>query len=175
MQNKIKIKELFQFKDKTGEYKVNLVAFIIKSIAAFLVVLTAISAIGVVWEMVIDEAEYSGQEYYLSRCEQLYMDREFSQLYDNMNLYNLTEPEYDKYWELVNGYQDNLLYLSYRSVQEQGKKQVDFAYINGEEESTRVHFDAEEKIQFYGNKVRENAENCRFESNERYLAGFAEK
>ncbi|MGN0341248.1 MAG: hypothetical protein ACI4DO_00480 [Roseburia sp.] len=177
MKNKIKIRiqELFQFRDKTGEYKVEKIPFVIKSVAVFFVVLLSVGIVSLLAEMVMDEANYSGEDYYLSCCEESYVNRDYSELYDIMNLYNLTTPEYDKYWEMVEGYQDYLLYINYRSILEQGIDQVEFCYTDGEENATTVHFVTEEMVQAYGDKVQENAQNCRFDSNQRYLNEFAEK
>ena len=36
-----------------------------------------------------DHVKYSGKEYYKSRCEEKYIDREFDSLHDYLNLYHL--------------------------------------------------------------------------------------
>ena len=90
-------------------------------------------------------------------CEREYQDKEYGWLYRNMIYDNCTSEEFDKYWEIVNGYLD---YCQYRQW-----SNVDESELPG----------CTDKAEEYKQKVMENAENAKFSQNKKRLAEFAEE
>ena len=120
-----------------------------------------------------DHVKYSGKEYYKSRCEEKYIDREFDSLHDYLNLYHLQGEDYGIYWEMVNGYEDYAMYMNYKSMEDQ--ENISFSYIGENDQPQEISFITSQKIEEYRNKVLENAENVKYERNKRYFTEFAQK
>ena len=153
-----KINITFSFRDETGDYSVKVFHFVIKCIVSVIVVFNFIVI---------------AKEYYKSRCEEKYIDREFDSLHDYLNLYHLQGEDYGIYWEMVNGYEDYTIYMNYKSMEEQ--ENISFSYMGKYDQPQEISFMTSQKIEEYRNKVLENAENVKYERNKRYLTEFAQK
>ena len=82
-----KINITFSFRDETGDYSVKVFPFVIKCIVSVIVVFNFIVIAMALPGEISDHVKYSGKEYYKSRCEEKYIDREFDSLHDYLNLY----------------------------------------------------------------------------------------
>ena len=81
-----KINITFSFRDETGDYSVKVFPFVIKCIVSVIVVFNFIVIAMALPGEISDHVNYSGKEYYKSRCEEKYIDREFDSLHDYLNL-----------------------------------------------------------------------------------------
>lgn len=77
-----KINITFSFRDETGDYSVKVFPFVIKCIVSVIVVFNFIVIAMALPGEISDHVKYSGKEYYKSRCEEKYIDREFDSLHD---------------------------------------------------------------------------------------------
>lgn len=89
--NMKKINITFSFRDETGDYSVKVFPFVIKCIVSVIVIFDFIVIAMALPGEISDHVKYSGKEYYKSRCEEKYIDREFDSLHDYLNLYHLQE------------------------------------------------------------------------------------
>ena len=170
--NIVKIKSFFRFHDESGQYKVHIIPFIFKTIFCVIALLSMLSIAIELPSSIRDEIRYSGKEYYLSRCEEEYLNRDYPQLYDTLYLYDLYDEEYDKYWEIVQAYEDYALYQNYKKLVEEGKEQISIKVPENEEEYKKefsVEFNAKELCDKYYKKITKDIEKCKFPQNERYL------
>lgn len=168
-----KNKFAFIYKDETEQYEVKIFPFILKLLVSVLALLFLIQLALLLPEEVKDKVKYSGDEYYISRCEAEYTDREFDKLYDLLTLYDLRGENYEIYWEIVNGYADYIQYMNYSTIEDRENVIVSYTLKSGEQQE--VSFVPAKKIEEYRNKVLENAENVKYERNKRYLTEFAQK
>ena len=168
-----KINITFSFRDETGDYSVKVFPFVIKCIVSVIVVFNFIVIAMALPGEISDHVKYSGKEYYKSRCEEKYIDREFDSLHDYLNLYHLQGEDYGIYWEMVNGYEDYTIYMNYKSMEEQ--ENISFSCMGKYDQPQEISFMTSQKIEEYRNKVLENAENVKYERNKRYLTEFAQK
>ena len=168
-----KINITFSFRDETGDYSVKVFPFVIKCIVSVIVVFNFIVIAMALPGEISDHVKYSGKEYYKSRCEEKYIDREFDSLHDYLNLYHLQGEDYGIYWEMVNGYEDYTVYMNYKSMEEQ--ENISFSYMGKYDQPQEISFITSQKIEEYRNKVLENAENVKYERNKRYFTEFAQK
>ena len=166
-----KINITFSFRDETGDYSVKVFPFVIKCIVSVIVVFNFIVIAMALPGEISDHVKYSGKEYYKSRCEEKYIDREFDSLHDYLNLYHLQGEDYGIYWEMVNGYEDYTIYMNYKSMEEQ--ENISFSYMGKYDQPQEISFITSQKIEEYRNKVLENAE--KYERNKRYFTEFAQK
>ncbi len=91
---------------------------------------------------------------YTSGCDEYYYTKKYGQLLGYMKLYDLYKPEFDKYWEIVDGYGDFLQYEQYERAEEMGME------------------GASEQVAYYKEKLAENAKNCKFPENQERLDEF---
>lgn len=167
-----KIKISFSFRDSTGNYEVSIVPFIIKCVIAVLALLVLFQVAFYLPEEIYDNTKTSGKEYYLSWCERQYQNREFDELYDELCLYDLAGEDYEIYWEIVRAYQDYVVCKNYLAIAD--KKEVELSYTNYDGEQSKTAFDVVEKAEEYKQKVEDNAQNCKYERNLKYLTQFAD-
>ena len=153
-----KINITFSFRDETGDYSVKVFPFVIKCIVSVIVVFNFIVIAMALPGEISDHVKYSGKEYYKSRCEEKYIDREFDSLHDYLNLYHL---------------QGYTIYMNYKSMEEQ--ENISFSYMGKYDQPQEISFITSQKIEEYRNKVLENAENVKYERNKRYFTEFAQK
>lgn len=171
--NRARLQILFRLHDRTGEYAVDKRRFWIKLFICIDVLLIAYGIFRSVMDSALDRAEYGSEAYYIERCENDRIERRFSELYDTLQLYQLTDKVYDPYWEVAEGYLDATLYRAYAALGDSDVITVSIVTQDGKEETFAI--DAKEKADFYREKVRENAENCAFSENQSYLNHFAGK
>ena len=90
-------------------------------------------------------------------CDGYYYEKEYDELWHNLRLYDAYSPEFDKYWEMVNGYRDYMQYKQWATTP-----------VDKIPEST-------EMAESYRKKVIENAENCKFDQNKKQLVAYAKE
>lgn len=144
--------------DLNDRAEVKIIPFILKIIACILVIMLIYSTIQMTIESAWDDARYNSKEHHLEYCDKYFYDRNFSDLYGELELYDLQSQEFDCYWEVVNGYWD---YLEYSM------------YVNASKQVTTK--DYSEKIMFQRDKIENNAKHCKFQSNQKLLNGFVDK
>lgn len=93
----------------------------------------------------------------LDRCDGRYYDQEYGELYYKLVLSNCVEEEFDKHWEVVNGFLDYYLYKQWSNCDE---SRLPGSY---------------EKAEYYREKVIENANNVEFSLNQKRLEELAEE
>lgn len=142
----------------TNDYSVRKGPFIIKLVICSIYMLAVISMVIMIPDEIRDDVYYSGDEYHLSNLNNDRNRRRFDDIYMELDLYNLTEEQYDEYWELVNGYRDYVLYSSYRNANIKGYT------LDGAEDSEKL----------YKDMVLHNADNTVYEGNARYLRELAD-
>lgn len=129
-------------------WKLLLIAFL----SLFLYTMVQVSA-----EMIIDyNKENMNQADAIERCDGYYYDRDFAGLRETMILYDLYDEIYDKYWEVVDGYEDYQYCLQARRALAMG----DIQYMD--------------KAEAYEDLVLSNAKNCKFSDNQNILQEFVE-
>lgn len=89
----------------------------------------------------INDFRYNEADW-VSMCDYEYYNKNYGMLKDTLMMRNSQEPEYDVYWEAVNGFEDYQMYLQYTK-----------AAAAGMEDAVKI---AEE----YKQKVIKNAKNC---------------
>lgn len=115
------------------------------------------TAVSLVW-MVFEEATdyYDSDVYRMNRCDEYYYEKDYAEMLDYMNLYQMYDEKYDVYWEVVDAYVDLQEYLKWQKVSE-----TDIA-------------DARKMEKQYYDKVMAAAGNCHFPQNQKYLDDFVE-
>ena len=70
------------------------------------------TAVSLVW-MVFEEATdyYDSDAYRMNRCDEYYYEKDYAEMLDYMNLYQMYDEKYDVYWEVVDAYVDLQEYL----------------------------------------------------------------
>lgn len=99
---------------------------------------------------------YNTDAFLINRCDQLYYQKQYDELFEHMHLYNTYDEKYDVYWEVLDAYTDLQEYLKWQKVSE-----------------TAIE-DAREMEKYYYDKVLKASQNCRFPQNQRYLDDFVE-
>lgn len=89
-------------------------------------------------------------------CDFYYYEKNFGGIKEQLRLYDLQEPEFDLYREAVQGFEDYQNFRMYQKAAEAGLEE------------------AKEKENEYRRKVLKNAENCRFEMNQKDLNSYAD-
>lgn len=89
-------------------------------------------------------------------CDASYYEGQYGNLREFLQIEDLEGPDFDLYWEAVDGYEDYQMYRQYTK-----------AYAAGMEE-------AKEAAESYRRKVLKNAENCIFDRNRKQLETYAE-
>lgn len=108
-------------------------------------------------EYILDRNDFYYNKADIKRsCDYYYYDKNFGGLQELFRLYSMDEPEFDLYREVVKGFEDYQSFRMYQKAAEAG--------LEG----------AEEKAEEYKAKVLENAENCRFEMNQKDLDGYVD-
>ena len=166
------IKILWKFSDETGSYEVRIPALAVKAVGCVIALFFVFSVLWGLIDTAVDEGKYSGDAYHLDWCEREYIDRRYHELYDTLDLYQLTSDKYALYWEMVNGYRDHTLYRAYRALGGTGIDEVSYETENG---TATLSLPVEKKRVLYGRKVFDNASTCEFEENQRYLTKFADE
>ncbi len=168
----MKINLCVNFHDESGQYEVHIVPFILKT---FLCIFILFMLIGIAIELpssVRYELKYSGKEYHLSNCERDYIDRNYEELYSTLFIYNLYDDAYGKYWEIVKGYEDYVMYTNYKNLLDMGIEQENLEISENEKdyrEAVQVEFDAAQLCEKYRKKVLQDARDCKYQENERYF------
>lgn len=90
-------------------------------------------------------------------CDGYYYEKEYHELWHNLRLYDAYSPEFDKYWEMVNGYR---AYMQYKQWMATPADKMPESVTMTEE---------------YKKKVIKNAENCKFEENKKQLDAYAKE
>lgn len=168
-----KTKITFYFKDETKNYEVKPGRFIVKCLVCLLIMFFVISAISILPDELDSMIYRADKNRYKSYCEEMYVDRDYEELYDEMHLYRLSGEDYDMYWEMVYGFADYTMYKEYEAIAD--REQVSLTYALDDEKNNMIQFDVTEKLQEYRKKVIQNANNCKYERNKRYLTEFADK
>lgn len=130
---------------------------VVKYIIVICLSIPVLSTMFGMYASVKEEEENLDKADLINWCNQQYYDREFADLSETLMMYRPDDNEFDKYWEIKNGYED---YLKWR--------QWDKAVTLNLEQSV-------EKEAFYRNKVNENVKNAKFEQNEKFLKEFQDK
>ncbi|MDD6482216.1 MAG: hypothetical protein PUF65_08155 [Lachnospiraceae bacterium] len=108
-------------------------------------------------EMIVDyNQDHYNQAESIERCDYDYYNRNFGGLRETLTLNHLHDEIFDKYWEVVDGYEDYVNYVTWQRAANQGV----------EESSTQV--------ENYRTAVIENSKNCKFSDNQEILDGFVE-
>lgn len=141
--------------DKNDHAQVNIILFLLKFFAAFIIIFVIYQMVTLKIEEAWEDSKFYSKEQRLEYCDRYYYDRDFEGLYDDLCLYDLYDEEFDVYWEAVDGYWDYLQYTMWKGAYEQGQ-------LTG----------AEEKMQSFQDKVCQNANQCEFEKNQRLLNGY---
>lgn len=63
----------------------------------------------------LDSSRTESDSYRMKMMERQYLDRNIYQIYVTLLLYDLTDPCYDEYWEISEGYRDYLMCMAYRN------------------------------------------------------------
>ena len=166
------IKMIWKFSDETGNYEVNMSTLAVKFVGCVIALFVVFSVLWALIDTAVDEGKYSGDAYHLDWCEREYIDREYNELYDTLDLYRLTSDKYALYWEMVNGYKDHTLYSAYRALDETGIDKVSYKTEDG---MVTLEIPVNEQRVLHGRKVLDNASTCKFEKNQRYLTKFADE
>ena len=108
------LKMMWKFSDETGNYEVSMPMLAVKAAGCVIALFFVFSVLWALIATAVDEGKYSGDAYHLDWCERKYIERNYSGLYNTLDLYGLTSDKYASYWEMVNGYRDHtcLLYTS---------------------------------------------------------------
>lgn len=92
----------------------------------------------------------------IESCDHYYYRQDYGGLREELSVYGLDEPEFDKYREAVKGFEDYQMYLQYKKAAEAGLP------------------DAAEKAEQYRLQVIENAENCEDQGNQKRLSQYVQ-
>ena len=104
------LKMMWKFSDETGNYEVSMPMLAVKAAGCVIALFFVFSVLWALIATAVDEGKYSGDAYHLDWCERKYIERNYSGLYNTLDLYGLTSDKYASYWEMVNGYRDHTLY-----------------------------------------------------------------
>ena len=139
-------------------YEVNMGVFLVKLVIVILFLLLLISSISILIEERKSEMEFHNDFEYISWCDRLYYNRDFSGLLGELRLYELQGETYDIYWEAVNAYQDYLKWHSWHQS------------LSSKSLKNAVSMEKE-----YRGRVIENAKSCRNEQNQKLLNSYVEQ
>lgn len=81
----------------------SVVGLIIRGAAAFILVICAITFCSMLVNDVKLEYEQTPKSEQIDRCEWRYQNQEFGELYDLLSENGLNDPDFDVYWEAVEG------------------------------------------------------------------------
>ena len=87
-------------------------------------------------------------------------------------LWNITGIIVIHIWKNIMVYQDYIACKDYLAITD--RKEVELSYSNDAGERTKTAFDVAEQVEKYKQKVEDNAQNCKYERNRKYLTQFAE-
>ena len=150
------LKMMWKFSDETGNYEVSMPMLAVKAAGCVIALFFVFSVLWALIATAVDEGKYSGDAYHLDWCERKYIERNYSGLYNTLDLYGLTSDKYS----------------AYQALGETGIDEVSYETENG---TATLSIPVEEKRVFYGRKVLDNASTCEFEENQRYLTKFADE
>ena len=92
----------------------------------------------------------------VNRYDEYYYEKQYDELFDELHLYDNYEEIYDVYWEVLDAYIASKECLKWKNVSD---SEIE---------------DAREMEQYYLDKVKDAAKNCRFPQNQKYLNDFVE-
>ena len=113
-----------------------------------------VSMFQVIWEEIIDTTDTATRVRY---CDNYYYAKDYVELREELDNSGMEDQVFDKYREVVYGYNDYLQYVQYKK-----------AVAAGHEES-------KERMEQYCQKVMDNANNCKFEDNKKQLQEYVDK
>lgn len=131
--------------------------FVLKIVGILILALLFFNLLFGVLDMVRDDDWTADTGRMVSICDREYYDRDFADLREFLELYELYSPEFDMYWEIADGYEDYLLWR-------QWERAAQMKLPNGEEQAAR-----------YAQKLRENLQANRFAPNAPILQGFVDQ
>lgn len=103
------LKMMWKFSDETGNYEVSMPMLAVKFAGCVIALFFVFSVLWALIATAVDEGKYSGDAYHLDWCEREYIERNYSGLYNTLDLYGLTSDKYASYWEMVTGIQGSHL------------------------------------------------------------------
>lgn len=124
---------------------------LLKLFAIFLMGCYLYSLGAVLLENITDEAYEKDKAARINACDRSYFAGNYIELREYLILYDAYDDEYDKYWEMVDGYIDYMQYKQWK-----------------------VTDNASEQVALYEKKLYDNYTNCKFETNKNELKKYYE-
>lgn len=95
--------------------EVQLPWFVVKLVACVLLLMILISTLRLLFEDKVDDSRRDSDAYHLEILERDYTKHDFSDVYEQLTLYDLQGDVYAPYWEIANARADYLLCRAYQN------------------------------------------------------------
>lgn len=85
------LKMMWKFSDETGNYEVSMPMLAVKAAGCVIALFFVFSVLWALIATAVDEGKYSGDAYHLDWCERKYIERNYSGLYNTLDLYGANQ------------------------------------------------------------------------------------